>query len=278
MRLIFLGTAAAEGYPGVFCNCPNCNQARALGGRNLRLRSALLVNDNLLIDFGPDLLGAAQRSNLNLSQVTTALVTHAHSDHLLLMNAHMRSDTFTAGLPIPAMHLFGPKEVSAAFFAPSQDNPVPPALDKLRMQVSGVHAFERWQSDGYSICAYHAYHAVSSLEALFYSIDDGRHAVLYATDTGPFPADTWQALAGQSFDVIIMEETMGSGSYTQHMGITDFIQHAARFREMGLLRPGGRILATHFSHTTNPLHAGLEAIFTPHGVEVAYDGLTIELG
>ena len=44
--------------------------------------------------------------------------------------------------------------------------------------------------------AFQAYHAVDAFEALFYSIDDGQHSVLYATDTGPFPADTWQALAG----------------------------------------------------------------------------------
>ena len=81
MRLFFLGTAAAEGYPGIFCNCANCNEARALGGQNLRFRSALLVNDDLLIDFGPDLLASAQRFNRNLSLVTTGLVTHAHPDH-----------------------------------------------------------------------------------------------------------------------------------------------------------------------------------------------------
>ena len=52
MRLFFLGTAAAEGYPAIFCQCANCHQARLLGGRNLRHRSALLVNDDLLIDFG----------------------------------------------------------------------------------------------------------------------------------------------------------------------------------------------------------------------------------
>lgn len=277
MRLLFLGTAAAEGYPGIFCNCPNCNEARALGGRNIRLRSALLVNDNLLIDFGPDLLAAAQRSGCNLSQVTTALITHAHSDHFLIENANLRIDTFTARLPIPTLHLFGPQEATAAFFEPSTDHSTPPDLDRLRMLVTTVHAFDEWQAGDYAFRAYHAYHAVGSLEALFYSIDDGRRAVLYATDTGPFPEDTWQALAGQSFDVIILEETMGTGSYTQHMGFEDFFKHTERMRAMGLLRPNGRILAHHFSHTSNPSHEKLVAIFAPYGVEVAYDGLQIEL-
>jgi hypothetical protein len=37
----------------------------SLGGKNRRFRSALLVNDDLLIDFGPD-ARFAQRFNLSL--------------------------------------------------------------------------------------------------------------------------------------------------------------------------------------------------------------------
>mgnify|MGYP002683362279 CR=1 FL=1 len=41
MRLFFLGTAAAEGYPAIFCDCANCEEARAQGGRSLRRRFGL---------------------------------------------------------------------------------------------------------------------------------------------------------------------------------------------------------------------------------------------
>jgi phosphoribosyl 1,2-cyclic phosphate phosphodiesterase len=51
MKLLFLGTAAAEGFPGLFCNCASCREARALGGKNLRMRSSLLINEDLLIDL-----------------------------------------------------------------------------------------------------------------------------------------------------------------------------------------------------------------------------------
>src|ERR1700680_3510978 len=59
MKLRFLGTAASEGYPDAFCDCANCRRAREVRGRSLRRRSAALVNDDLLIDFGPDLMAAA---------------------------------------------------------------------------------------------------------------------------------------------------------------------------------------------------------------------------
>jgi phosphoribosyl 1,2-cyclic phosphate phosphodiesterase len=271
MRLTFLGTAAAEGYPGIFCDCPNCNEARTLGGRNLRFRSALLVNNDLLIDFGPDLLASAQRFNLNLSGVTTGLVTHAHMDHFFLGNFSMRQPAFTHRLPIPTLRLFGPQEVTDGLVQSFPDLAIP------RVEIRTVHAFDCWQDGIYNFTAYHAYHAVDTLETLFYSVDEGQHALLYATDTGAFPIDTWQALEGRSFDVIVLEETLGSGEYPQHMNFTTFLEHAERMRAAGMLRPGGRLIAHHFSHSGNPTHEKLEAFFTPHGVEVAYDGMEINL-
>ena len=54
MKLTYLGTAAAEGWPAAFCNCDGCRAARRLGGRNIRTRSQALVDDALLLDFPCD--------------------------------------------------------------------------------------------------------------------------------------------------------------------------------------------------------------------------------
>ena len=51
MKLRYLGTAAAEGIPGVFCDCKVCREARTKKGRFIRTRSQLLLEDELLIDF-----------------------------------------------------------------------------------------------------------------------------------------------------------------------------------------------------------------------------------
>jgi phosphoribosyl 1,2-cyclic phosphodiesterase len=59
MIITFLGTSAANAYPEAFCRCDNCERARALGGPSLRKRSAVLVNDDLLIDLGPDIMTAS---------------------------------------------------------------------------------------------------------------------------------------------------------------------------------------------------------------------------
>ncbi|NHV99074.1 MAG: hypothetical protein HA496_05415 [Thaumarchaeota archaeon] len=49
MRVMFLGTGAAEEWPAVFCQCANCRRARNAGGRNVRTKSSTLVNNDLKI-------------------------------------------------------------------------------------------------------------------------------------------------------------------------------------------------------------------------------------
>lgn len=271
MHLFFLGTGAAEGYPGIFCQCDHCQTARRLGGKNLRYRSAMLVNTDLLIDFGPDLLAAAQRFNLSLWGVKIGLVTHAHEDHLHPPSFGMRADPFTGKLPPPPLSLYGSQDVAEII---EKTYPDPAAL---HLEVHTVQAFDSWKCGRYTFTAFRAYHAVEYLKALFYSVDDGKHAFLYATDTGRFPPETRQALAGRSFDAIILEETLGEGKYDQHLGFDSFLEEVQWIRSEGLLRPGGRVFAHHFSHSGNPSHAELEAFFRPHGVEAAYDGLKVTL-
>ena len=54
MKIQYLGTAAAEGYPALFCECENCTKAKQLGGKNIRSRSQALIDDKLLIDYNAD--------------------------------------------------------------------------------------------------------------------------------------------------------------------------------------------------------------------------------
>jgi len=271
MRIFFLGTAASEGYPGIFCQCASCQQARKLGGPNLRFRSAVLVNEDLLIDFGPDLQASALRFNLSLWKVKTGLVTHAHSDHFYSGNFGMRGDAFTGKLPPPRLRLYGPTEVGETLHNLYAD------LSDLHLEANTVHAGDSWEEGDYTFNAFRAYHAVGRLEALFYSVEDEKKSFLYVTDTGLFPEETKQALMGRSFDLIVMEETMGDGDYDQHLGFDSFLQQVGWMRGQNMLRAGGRIIAHHFSHSNNPLHEALKTILNPHGIEVAYDGLVIEI-
>ena len=82
MRIKFLGTGASEGIPSLFCNCPVCKNARKEGGRELRSRSGVLLDNDLLIDFSNDMLMNAMRYGIDCTAIRNILISHSHSDHL----------------------------------------------------------------------------------------------------------------------------------------------------------------------------------------------------
>ncbi len=54
MKLQYLGTAAAEAIPAIWCNCEVCQNARKMRGKDIRTRSQVLINEDLMVDFPPD--------------------------------------------------------------------------------------------------------------------------------------------------------------------------------------------------------------------------------
>ena len=67
MKIQYWGTAAAEGVPGIFCSCDTCKAARIKKGRCVRTRSQLLINDDLLVDFGPDTFAHTLKYDFDMS-------------------------------------------------------------------------------------------------------------------------------------------------------------------------------------------------------------------
>ncbi|MCQ3035976.1 MAG: hypothetical protein MJ248_07190, partial [Bacilli bacterium] len=78
MKIKYLGTGAYEGIPGIFCDCPVCRKARELGGKELRTRQQCLINDELLMDFGPDTLVHTHMYKIDWTKIHNILVTHTH--------------------------------------------------------------------------------------------------------------------------------------------------------------------------------------------------------
>ena len=54
MKIQFMGTAAAEGAPALFCTCAHCRYARARGGCGIRSRAGSIVDGRLQLAFGPE--------------------------------------------------------------------------------------------------------------------------------------------------------------------------------------------------------------------------------
>ena len=45
-------------------------------------RSSIIINDDLLVDIGPDIATESFEHNLSLANISVCLQTHAHEDHL----------------------------------------------------------------------------------------------------------------------------------------------------------------------------------------------------
>lgn len=91
MKIQFLGTSASPSTPLPFCQCPFCTIARKAGGKNLRRRSSIIINDDLLIDLGPDIMSSSYEYRIDLSVISVCLQTHPHEDHFdpeLIISRH----------------------------------------------------------------------------------------------------------------------------------------------------------------------------------------------
>ena len=112
MKLQYLGTAAAEGAPALFCRCEFCQYARKAGGREIRTRSGALLDDKIKLDFGPDSYKHMLDNGLDYSAIHSVLITHTHEDHFDIEDIALRRPTF-AHLPEgePPMTFYGNERV-----------------------------------------------------------------------------------------------------------------------------------------------------------------------
>jgi phosphoribosyl 1,2-cyclic phosphate phosphodiesterase len=282
MRITFLGTSAANAYPEAFCRCANCERARALGGPSLRKRSAVLIDDELLIDLGPDIMTASQVHGQPLTKVRWCLQTHAHADHMDASHLLSRSPGYGV-VGAPRLHFYasrGTLGVAAQLLA---RDCAPLSLvdaemgEQLNLEILPIEAFQSFVCGRYRVTAFPANHD-PAVECLLYAIEAEDRSIFYGADTATLPEAVWLAFhrAGMRFDVVILDHTYGPEELTSdHLSARDVIAHAARMREEGLLAEQGRVLATHIAHEGNPPHPELAAFASQHGYEAAYDGLVV---
>jgi phosphoribosyl 1,2-cyclic phosphate phosphodiesterase len=282
MIVTFLGTSAANAYPEAFCSCANCEGARELGGPSLRKRSSVLIDADLLIDLGPDIMTSSQMHGCSLTNVRYCLQTHAHADHLDPSHFLSRSPGFGV-VGAPELHFYASRgtlektaEVLERDCAPHGFLD-PNSGDRLNMKVHCVAALQSFSVGPYEVVAFPANHD-PEVEPLLYAIKKDGYSVFYGTDTATFPEDTWQAFHSHDlrFDLVILDHTYGpEDAASDHLSARQLIDHAARLREEGLLCDGGRVLATHIAHEGNPPHPELSSFASDHGYEVAFDGLVV---
>lgn len=270
LTLRFLGTAAAESFPAPFCTCQNCQVARRNGGRDIRRRSALLVNDDLLIDFGPDVFQSFQEFGLDATNVRTLLITHGHADHLATDTFVYRTYGFRKFTELPELDVYAPADAIDAIM-----ERMGTMLESAQLRLLPIKGGDEIQSHGYTIRPLPAVHGGGKHECVTYLVERDGARFLYGTDTGPFPEPAWEILAQYPPALAIIDSTMGHLTGDSHMGFEQVKAMAARLRQ--LAGPQMRAIAHHFSHQANPSHDELMRIYMPDDIGVSYDGMLVEV-
>ncbi len=286
MQLTFLGTSAAPSMPIPFCVCQVCSVARKAGGKNLRRRSSVLINDDLLVDIGPDIATASFEYDLNLTGVSICLLTHPHEDHFdpeFIMCRHVEYGTELTGDLLIAGSVAALEVVDSILsrrcdFGSIFDSDTQAAL---HLKLSFLTAFETCTLGDYHVTPYPANHDTNQ-GSLLYSIEQGNQAVFYGTDTSILSEAVWDHLLHHRtrYDTVVLDHTYGIGFDSTpggHLASADVAAYADRFRRGGFLKDSARVYATHISHEGCLEHGKFDEYASGHGYRVAFDGLTLLL-
>ena len=277
MKLTYLGTAAAEGWPALFCRCEYCKKALERGGKNLRTRSQAMVNDDLLIDFPADSFSHMQQNGLNFSAVKTLLITHSHMDHFSPTDLHLRSTSYYAhDLSTPNLTLYGNERVMKLLERERITREEEP--NDTGITAVQIEAYKPFTAGKYRVTALPAFHAMNE-KAFVYLIEDGEKTLLYLHDTGELFDEVYEYLAANkvradliSYDCTYVALPSGGG----HMGLDSCPKVRARLEAIGVSDANTISVVNHFSHNGKLIHDELEPAAKEIGFLTSYDGMVVE--
>ena len=287
----FLGTGAAELYPNPFCGCETCERARR--NRETRLRACFLLDETMMVDFGPDVSAASQHYGVPLYDVEHVLITHTHEDHFnsatfsVLTMTNMKHPIHfylsAAGLAWVERVIEAERGITGSFggmLAGLQKNGkvVFHAVDPYRTydiggkRVTPLKTVHRGYGEGET--------AQNDI------IEWDRGAWLYAADTSLYGEENLVFLAAWAkthgaLDTMIFEGTFGSRRLPKdsgHMDVYQLAQQFADLRRAAALDAHTRVFITHINQVQDFSHAEYQNFLNLHGganVTVAHDGMRI---
>lgn len=273
MEILICGSAAAEGWPAIFCNCRCCLEARQRGGKDIRTRTAYQLGDEIRVDFGPDSFAQMLHYQLPFERLRHLLITHSHQDHWHAREMAFRRPGFSVVDENNILTIYGNERVRQRL-----EEAIGTDYDRFRLAFHLVRPGEAIPlGNGIRATPLPATHDRNET-CVFYLFQVGEKCVLQANDTGWFSDATWEMLQDYTLDVVILDSTSGRiESRGGHLGCRWVVETRDQMLAQGLLKPQHRFIANHFSHNGGWLHEELEAYYLPKGIEVAYDGLRIPL-
>lgn len=276
MKLQYLGTAAAEGIPAIFCECENCRKSREAGGKNIRTRSQALIDDKLLIDFPADTYMHFLNFNIPLAKIKNCLITHSHCDHLYPLELTMRKKAF-AHLSDESPLVFYSDEAGYNAITDVKESK---GVTDDEILVNKINLFEEFEVEGYKITALRAAHDPKSSPVVYLIERDGK-TLFYSNDTSEYPDESMEFLKtlNKPIDLISFDctEACRDATYVGHLTFNRCIALRKQLIDMGVADEHTIFVLNHFSHNgTNVMYDEFVKIAEKENFLVSYDGMVIE--
>jgi phosphoribosyl 1,2-cyclic phosphate phosphodiesterase len=255
-QLIFLGTGTSVGVPMIGCGCEVCNSNNT---KNHRTRCGLAIGlpeGNLLIDTTPDLRQQLLRERIGVAHAVA--FTHDHADHVFGLD-DVRVFFFYLGRPLPIFcEDFVEERLRKSFDYAFTPEAASYAGGVPQVAFRGIEPGVPFEALGAWIMPLRLHHG--RFRVLGFRIGN----VAYCTDTNHIPPESLPLLAG--LDVLILD-ALRARPHVSHYSLQQAVEVA---HSIG----AKRTLFTHMGHELE--HESTNAVL-PAGVELAFDGLRLEL-
>lgn len=239
----------------------------------------MLVNDDLIIDLGPDTQTAMMMYDKDMGKIKYLLQTHIHADHY-------DAGLLTTRMPYMAMEKHNKLEIYAhpeclkimsnmVSQYEKADLISEEGANKLKIHSNEIRAGEIVSIGNYKVKAIETLHDVKHGSLLFIITENGK-SIFYATDTPALTTKALDELKGYKLNVVIMDHTFGNVDYSfSHLNEKLFIEQINKMKDLGIIDENTQIYGTHISHDGMACHEKIEARAEENGYKIAYDGMEI---
>jgi phosphoribosyl 1,2-cyclic phosphate phosphodiesterase len=252
--MLFLGTGTSHGVPMIGCSCAVC---RSTDPRDTRLRPSIYLDvpthAKLLVDTGPDL--RQQALAYDVTRVDAVLFTHGHADHILGLDELRRFNMMQGG-SIPCYANRPTWDTLRRTFSYIFDGVARPGGGVAQIEPHEITG--PFTLAGVRVVPVPVWHGPMPVLGFRFG------SVAYLTDCNRLDDGAWEMVEG--VDTLVID-ALRDRPHSTHFSVQEALEVIARIKPR-------RAYTTHMTHDLG--HAATSARL-PAGVELAYDGLVLDV-